>query len=54
MGYLWVGYALTWVAMLWFTWRLEARAREVGRRLRETEREAADERRPAEGDRVRT
>jgi len=54
MGYLWVGYVLTWVAMVWFAWRLEARARQVGRRLRETERDRADERRRPEGDHGRT
>ncbi|HKK08904.1 MAG TPA: hypothetical protein VKA44_08475 [Gemmatimonadota bacterium] len=54
MGYLWTGFVLTWVAMAWFAWRLEARARDVGRRLRRMERTSADEQRRPEDDRVGT
>jgi uncharacterized membrane protein YciS (DUF1049 family) len=42
MGYLWAGYALTWVAMAWFAWRLESRARDAARRLKKSPRGEAD------------
>lgn len=34
MSYLWAGYAITWLAVAWFAWRLERRADRVGRHLR--------------------
>lgn len=34
MSYLWAGYAITWLAVAWFTWRLERRAGRVARHLR--------------------
>ncbi len=36
MSYVWAGYALTWIAMAWFVWRLERRARDAARRLQRT------------------
>lgn len=41
MGYLWAGYVLTWVAMAWFAWRLESRARDAARRLQKEPRGGA-------------
>lgn len=34
MSYLWAGYAITWLAVAWFAWRLERRADRVARHLR--------------------
>lgn len=42
MGYLWAGYVITWVAMVWFAWRLESRARDVARRLQKPTRGGAN------------
>lgn len=37
MSYLWAGYAITWLAVAWFAWRLERRAGRVARHLRALE-----------------
>jgi CcmD family protein len=42
MGYLWAGYVITWVAVAWFAWRLESRARDVARRLQKQARGGAN------------